>query len=499
MEKFHVGNRRRFFPVDELEENTAALRSWNREFEIPDVIAFADFTHSKRSVAESLFASQHRFTWARALHFPYPNGRKLRNFVVLEAPDLALLRASAGRIARPVERRLSRWSLGSRTMRSGAAWQFCNVRHAWKHFTDSAIRLLQRADINAMCATDIANYYGSIDLDRLETRLYDIGCDLQAVAVLLSGLRKWAAVDGIAGVPIGPEASGVLGNAFLIPVDRMLMSIGAYYVRWMDDYKVMGRDDEACGSIVTRFDHFLGTQGLTRSGEKTRYYSDSLAAMAALRDGRLASLGYWLELGTDRTTSELRAAFDRHIVGEDEVSRSRFRYILGTLRNCGDDYAAAVLAEDPDLANIDPQWSGKYLASVGLDKSAITDRMLAQLATEPADETDALALHFLRALGQKPGGWGTVEADFFESVAESGSRRPPVRCWAVQAFSRTCRWHQGSLMESAEAEADPLVRRIKVTTLTKVRPGRKRTKFLRHMCDKFPELIHTARWLDNVA
>jgi hypothetical protein len=22
----------------------------------------------------------------------------------------------------------------------------------------------------------------------------------------------------------------------------MLMSIGAYYVRWMDDYKVMGRD-----------------------------------------------------------------------------------------------------------------------------------------------------------------------------------------------------------------------------------------------------------------
>jgi hypothetical protein len=65
MEKLHVGNRRRFFHLDELEKNTAALRSWNREFEIPDVIAFADFTLSKRLVAESLFASQQRFMGPR--------------------------------------------------------------------------------------------------------------------------------------------------------------------------------------------------------------------------------------------------------------------------------------------------------------------------------------------------------------------------------------------------------------------------------------------------
>ncbi len=54
-------------------------------------------------------------------------------------------------------------------------------------------------------------------------------------------------------------------------------------------------------------------------------------------------------------------------------------------------------------------------------------------------------------------------------------------------------------MESAEAEADPLVRRIKIATLAKVRPGHKRTQFLRHMRDKFPELSFTARWLDHAA
>ena len=242
-EELAVGNSRRLFQVGELEQNLAALRAWNLKFEIPDVISFADFLHSRRLVAESLFSSQRLLIWDRALRFPYPNGRKLRELVVLEPPDLALLRASAGRIVRPVKRRLSSRSFGYRTTQSGLAWQFDDTGAGWKRFTDSAIRLLQRGDINAMCATDIASYYGSIDPDRLETRLHDLGCDLHAVAVVLSGLRKWVSVDGIAGVPIGPEASGILGNAFLIPVDRMLTSLGVEHVRGMDDYKLMGRDE----------------------------------------------------------------------------------------------------------------------------------------------------------------------------------------------------------------------------------------------------------------
>jgi reverse transcriptase-like protein len=209
--------------------------------------------------------------------------------------------------------------------------------------------LLQRGDLNAMCATDIASYYPSIDLDRLETRLYDIGCDLHSVAVTLSGLRKFVAVDHIAGVPIGPEASGILGNAFLIPVDRMLMSLGAEHLRWMDDFKIMGRDTQACESIVGRFDQFLRTQGLTRADKKTDYYSDPPSAIAALRDDRLASLGSSLETWDDRAMDELRTAFDRQVRRVGEVSKSRFRFILRGLKNRCDDYAAAALAGDPDL------------------------------------------------------------------------------------------------------------------------------------------------------
>ena len=81
------GSTRRLSQVEELEQNLAALRPWNSEFEIPDVVAFADFVHCHRVVAESRFASQKVFVWDRALRFPYPNGSKLRELVVLDAPS----------------------------------------------------------------------------------------------------------------------------------------------------------------------------------------------------------------------------------------------------------------------------------------------------------------------------------------------------------------------------------------------------------------------------
>jgi hypothetical protein len=122
--------------------------------------------------------------------------------------------------------------------------------------------------------------------------------------------------------------------------------------------------------------------------------------------------------------------------------------------------------------------------------------MLAQVSTEPADETDALQLHFLRALARRTGEWGSEEGALFESIAEDASRRPPIRCWAVKAFSRTNRWRQGTLMDSAEAKSDPLVRRIKISTLKKVHPGHRRNQFMQHMCARFPELAPTIRWVD---
>lgn len=173
METLPDGNSRFSLQVAELEDSLAALQPWNlREFEVPDVIGFKDFVHSRRSVAEALFVTQCAPTWGPALQFPYPNGRKLREIVVLDARDLTLLRP-----------------LFSTVSRQG---------------------------------------------------FHEFGCDPYVIEVIFSGLRKWALVDKVSGLPIGPEASAILGNAFLIPIDHMLMSVGIQHVRWMDDFKLLG-------------------------------------------------------------------------------------------------------------------------------------------------------------------------------------------------------------------------------------------------------------------
>jgi len=489
------GDSWRRFRLAELEQNLAALLPWNSEFEVPDVIGFADFLHDRRNIAQSMFDAQRGHAWDRALRFPYPNGSKLRDLVVLSPLDLAIIRAGAGRIARRVEQRLSDRAFGYRTLPDGAAWKFREFGPpGWKRFTNAAIALLLRGNLNAMCSTDITRYYGSIDLDRLETRLHDLGCDMHAIAVIMSGLRKWASVDGVSGIPIGPEACGVLGNAFLLTVDRMLISLGVEHVRWMDDYKCMAPDEAACRAIVEPLDEVLSAEGLTRSLEKTNIYDNRRDAIAALRDGRLASLGYWLNANTVRTVAELHDAWDNDIVGQPDPPGHRFRYILKSLKNRKDDYAAADLADDLKLANIDPRLSGDYLAAVGT--APIADAMLARLDDDASDRTDAIDLHYLRALRRRKGEWGDEEGALFRSIAEDDTRRPPIRCWAVQAEARSSRWRQSVTMERAEAETDPLVRRAMVVTLAKVRPGRRRTQFLRHMAERHPELRCTGRWLE---
>jgi hypothetical protein len=470
------------------------------KFEIPDVIAFADFKSAAAQIAESTCATLQDHTWGSALRFPYPNGEKLREMVVLGPIDLAIIRASTGRIATRVESRLSPRVWGYRTESSDGIWKFLGPRSAqWRNFIDASVRLLSREDVNTMCLTDIAAYYPSINLDRMEDRLHDIGCDTSAITTVLSGLRTWVSRDLVKGLPIGPEACGVLGNAFLIPVDDILTQVGSKHHRWMDDFHIMASDSAQCQSYLSEFDSILHSNDLIRSEKKTEHYSDVPSAIRALREGKLASLGYLLSSGSTVSTYDLHESYERDLVGNREIPRSRFRFVLNNLRKNRDACAAESLANNIDLANIDPMCSAAYLSEVGMTKSWITDAMLSRLSETPDDGRDALDLHWLRAMTRRRSRWGSEEGALFERIAEDEFRRPPIRCWAVKALSQTPAWRPQHLMESTEAERDELTQRAKLTTFTKLANGRRRTQFMQLVRDRFPRLVHTVNWLANAA
>jgi hypothetical protein len=100
-------------------------------------------------------------------------------------------------------------------------WRFRPARPAHAAFRWDAVRYLKRTRA-AMCKSDVQQYYPSINLGLLAESLLSWRCDRECVGFIMQVLGRWQARYRLQGIPIGPEASGVLGNAFLMPVDRAL-------------------------------------------------------------------------------------------------------------------------------------------------------------------------------------------------------------------------------------------------------------------------------------
>jgi len=95
--------------------------------------------------------------------------------------------------------------------------------------------------------TDVANYYGSINLDLLEKQLRDLGCPPADVRMSMSIFENWQARDGLKGLPVALDSSSVLGTAFLRDVDVELERRRIIHGRWVDDIAMVGAAREVVG------------------------------------------------------------------------------------------------------------------------------------------------------------------------------------------------------------------------------------------------------------
>jgi hypothetical protein len=380
---------------------------------------------------------------------------------------------------------------GYRFKQSADGWYFAG-HGAWKRFTGAAVELVYKPGVNAMCSTDVAGYFPSIQANRLSVCLRQLGCERNVVDVINDALTHFA-VAGVPGLPVGPESSTLLGNAYLVGVDRRLLDRRTSYIRWMDDFRSVAADADGCYAFLDAFDEILADERLARSEAKTAVYHDRRAAVAALRNGRLASLAHWLDMDVSRTTDELHEAWE-WVASQQDVPLRDFRFVVKSLRNRHDPYAALTLTRDTHLANLDPRLSGDYAAKAALGVRGAVDGIFGIL--EKLDgSTDALGLHYLRALTLREGGWGSAEGTVFTAIVDDESRPPAVRAWAVTALGRSAAWRQTDTFERATAEDDPLVRRALVVSLKKVRSSRRRDTFLQDMAARHSALRWTIGWV----
>jgi hypothetical protein len=481
----------KFDPI-ELRDNTIAVARWNREqFEVPDVIRFADYETSSAAVADDLQSYPAAVDEVGPLlSFPYPkSSTSLRWLHVAGPEELIVLRAAAGHVVRLTDPLLSPRVRSSRLDRRYRCWRLRDQKKAWWKFINCGVSLLDGRRHSAMYRTDIAGYYPSVDIEHLESLLHECGCLIPAAALILRIFREWQLRNGLQGLPIGPEVSAVIGNFPLCPVDKSFEVNGHEYLRWSDDILTFGQTIASCEASMIVLDEALSNLRLIRSVEKTLPFDNVYDARRNLEDHWLTSLTDLLRLDEDLGMQVVRSAYDSEIKGHPDVKRYRFRWVLRSLKNKRDPYGCLSLARDASLMNIDPKLSGQYLGEVGLNDTRVVDAMMDRVSRPAEDLFDGLDLHLLAAMRRQR--FGDAEAKEFRSIATDSSRRWPVRVYGWAAYIGTTQRYR-ELMDAARAETIPQLRRGMIANLK----GCSRQSFLNHARANFPESRYMVQWVE---
>lgn len=111
---------------------------------------------------------------------------------------------------------------------------------------------------------DVSSYFASINHDILMTRLRRVLSDKDALWLFETIIQEAPGYDGV-GLPLGSLTSQWLANLYLDPLDHFLKDdIGVrHYVRYMDDWVLIGPGKEWCRVLLAQIADFLDLQQLS--------------------------------------------------------------------------------------------------------------------------------------------------------------------------------------------------------------------------------------------
>ncbi|TRV78303.1 hypothetical protein FKN01_13435 [Streptomyces sp. 130] len=269
----------------------------------------------------------------------------------------------------------------------------------WIRFEGAARALHRDHGGRALLDTDVSGFFENFDTAVLAADLAAVNAPGDRIEGLLDFLTRLTAGSALRGLPHDQDASAILGNLYLAPVDRLLRGQGLGFVRYLDDIKVFAPEAGRLHSARQAVEDVLGARGMTLAPHKTE-----------LREGDAVLAGL-TPLGDDP-----RVLFDR-AVADGPVRRRELRFSLALLGRAGDAHAVPWVAQRlgamPEFAS---HFAGYLLAvlppgppTAGPWPAAL-DRLYALLAGDAGGTGEAVdvhpytAFHLLRVLTAMPGG-----------------------------------------------------------------------------------------------
>ena len=135
--------------------------------------------------------------------------------------------------------------------------------------------------------TDVRECYPSIRPIGVSARLQAFGCEPGAVDQVTAWLLEFAD-RGVAGLPIGPEASAILANAVLAEGDQAAREAGIRFARWVDDIVLVARSRKQAIAGLDAVRRALARSGLELHDSKTEVIRDPLERLPVLACRRVS-------------------------------------------------------------------------------------------------------------------------------------------------------------------------------------------------------------------
>lgn len=344
---------------------------------------------------------------------------------------------------------------------------------------------------------DVERYYPSIQRERLRQVLAEeAACEPADVEVIVALLENWNETWAVAGVPAGPEASGILGNAMLMPLDAVLRLEGIRFSRFTDDLILLlpkGCDWE---QVERRITETLEDLGLALNHDKTLCTEDALKArLVAGVDRQLDRAVAGLNEARLEGLKMVRWMFDNE-VERPEPSMRRVRFALRTFTNHADPHALAAVMEQPRLWMEAPKHCGQYVARMHEAGCCDVDWLVDQALTKPVSSTAAVRYHQLLALGGGRCRLPKKTGDDLRQLALTPSKVwMPVRVAAADALPKTVGWAAGESLAAAREVGDEMLRRAFVVSARKgATPSRRDLNRL----EAFEECLPALAWVRSL-
>jgi len=342
-----------------------------------------------------------------------------------------------------------------------------------------------------VASLDVSSFYEHIDVGLLSDDLSMVVHDEIAVKRIATFLKKFQTINHAWGLPQGSDASGILANAYLAPVDEFLRRNNFPFFRYSDDIMILDEGWNTLRDVIIEVNRIFRSKRLSMSAHKTgilefpEVIQDFLSAQKA-------SIDQAVQHGDPEADRDVRSFFDQ-VIDSDRVGATDLKFALNKLRAVGDDYAVGWCLKNLRYVAYASREIFAYFAECGYRQSTIRRGLEDFMQSQESISYPYIEQRVLRYFVHLG-----IESEKMKSSAwrimEDRNREEFPREFAVRYLGGVASASEAQLLRHKfESEASLAMRRALLISLYE--SGKLSERYLRDIWYSLPELRWTCNYL----